>query len=79
NELGTPVSNVFDDVYFSNESGLDETQFVFLHNNQLPERWQQLPKRCFHVIETGFGTGLNFLVAWHNFRQALAATPTMRC
>ena len=42
NEQGTPVSNVFDDVYFSNESGLDETQFVFLHNNQLPERWQQL-------------------------------------
>ncbi|ALZ77768.1 bifunctional tRNA (5-methylaminomethyl-2-thiouridine)(34)-methyltransferase MnmD/FAD-dependent 5-carboxymethylaminomethyl-2-thiouridine(34) oxidoreductase MnmC [Rheinheimera sp. F8] len=79
NEQGTPVSNVFDDVYFSNESGLDETQFVFLHNNQLPERWQQLPKRCFHVIETGFGTGLNFLVCWQAFRQFRAAHPEARC
>lgn len=79
NEQGTPVSNVFDDVYFSNESGLDETQFVFLHNNQLPERWQQLPKRCFHVIETGFGTGLNFLVCWQAFRQFRAAHPQARC
>ena len=79
NEQGTPVSNVFDDVYFSNESGLDETQFVFLHNNQLPERWHQLPKRCFHVIETGFGTGLNFLVCWQAFRQFRAAHPAARC
>lgn len=79
NEQGTPVSNVFDDVYFSNESGLDETQFVFLHNNQLPERWQLLPKRCFHVIETGFGTGLNFLVCWQAFREFRAAQPQAVC
>ena len=79
NEQGTPVSNVFDDVYFSNESGLDETQFVFLHNNQLPERWHQLPKRCFHVIETGFGTGLNFLVCWQAFRQFRATHPAAHC
>lgn len=79
NEQGTPVSNVFDDVYFSNESGLDETQFVFLHNNQLPERWQQLAKRCFHVIETGFGTGLNFLVCWQAFREFRAAQPDAIC
>ncbi|MDZ7867679.1 MAG: bifunctional tRNA (5-methylaminomethyl-2-thiouridine)(34)-methyltransferase MnmD/FAD-dependent 5-carboxymethylaminomethyl-2-thiouridine(34) oxidoreductase MnmC [Rheinheimera sp.] len=79
NEQGTPVSNLFDDVYFSNESGLDETQFVFLHNNQLPERWQQLAKRCFHVIETGFGTGLNFLVCWQAFRQFRAAQPEATC
>ncbi len=79
NEQGTPVSNVFDDVYFSNESGLDETLFVFLHNNQLPERWHFLPKRCFHVIETGFGTGLNFLVCWQAFRQFRAANPAAVC
>lgn len=79
NEQGTPVSNVFDDVYFSNESGLDETQFVFLHNNHLPGRWQQLPKRCFHVIETGFGTGLNFLVCWQAFREFRAAQPQAAC
>lgn len=79
NEQGTPVSGVFDDVYFSNESGLDETQYVFLQNNQLPQRWSELAKQCFHVIETGFGTGLNFLVCWQAFRQFRAAHPTASC
>ena len=79
NDQGTPVSDLFGDVYFSNESGLEETQYVFLQQNGLPERWLQHPAAFFHIIETGFGTGLNFLLAWHNFRQALAAAPTMRC
>ncbi len=62
---GTPVSRQFDDVYFSEKGGLEETEHVFLHNNSLPERWQG----CDHFViaETGFGTGLNFLVtmnAW---------------
>jgi len=79
NDQGTPVSDLFGDVYFSNESGLEETQYVFLQQNGLPERWLQHPAEFFHIVETGFGTGLNFLLAWYNFRQALAATPTMRC
>lgn len=79
NDQGTPVSDLFGDVYFSNESGLEETQYVFLQQNGLPERWLQHPAAFFHIIETGFGTGLNFLLAWHNFRQAVAAAPTMRC
>lgn len=79
NDQGTPVSDLFGDVYFSNESGLEETQYVFLQQNGLPERWLQHPVEFFHIIETGFGTGLNFLLAWHNFRQALAAAPAMRC
>ncbi len=79
NDQGTPVSDLFGDVYFSNESGLEETQYVFLQQNGLPDRWLQHPAEYFHIIETGFGTGLNFLLAWHNFRQALAAAPTMRC
>ncbi|RVU40532.1 bifunctional tRNA (5-methylaminomethyl-2-thiouridine)(34)-methyltransferase MnmD/FAD-dependent 5-carboxymethylaminomethyl-2-thiouridine(34) oxidoreductase MnmC [Rheinheimera riviphila] len=79
NDQGTPVSDLFGDVYFSNESGLEETQYVFLRQNGLPERWLQHPAEFFHIIETGFGTGLNFLLAWHNFRQALAASPAMRC
>lgn len=79
NDQGTPVSDLFGDVYFSNESGLEETQYVFLQQNGLPERWLQHPVAFFHIIETGFGTGLNFLLAWHNFRQAMAAAPDMRC
>lgn len=68
NEQGTPVSDLFDDVYFSNESGLEETRYVFLQQNGLPERWAQHQAGFFHIIETGFGTGLNFLLAWHHFR-----------
>ncbi|WP_428771723.1 bifunctional tRNA (5-methylaminomethyl-2-thiouridine)(34)-methyltransferase MnmD/FAD-dependent 5-carboxymethylaminomethyl-2-thiouridine(34) oxidoreductase MnmC [Vibrio sp.] len=72
NEAGTPVSDQFDDVYFSNVNGLEETRYVFLTQNQLPERWQQFDQRRFVIAETGFGTGLNFLAAWQwfdHFRQ----------
>ena len=67
---GLPVSSQFDDVYFSKNSGIDETRFVFLHHNHLPERWQTLPEGAvFTIAETGFGTGLNFLAAWQAWRQ----------
>ena len=79
NEQGTPVSDLFGDVYFSNESGLEETQYVFLQQNGLPDRWLQHEAASFHIIETGFGTGLNFLLAWHHFELAVAASPLMRC
>lgn len=42
-ENSLPVSSEFDDVYFSKASGLEETRYVFLQHNQLPERWQSFP------------------------------------
>ncbi|MBO1106817.1 bifunctional tRNA (5-methylaminomethyl-2-thiouridine)(34)-methyltransferase MnmD/FAD-dependent 5-carboxymethylaminomethyl-2-thiouridine(34) oxidoreductase MnmC [Plesiomonas shigelloides] len=69
NEQGTPVSAEFDDVYFSNQNGLEETRYVFLSGNQLPERWLHHPADRFIVAETGFGTGLNFLTLWQSFRE----------
>lgn len=72
NEQGTPVASEFDDVYFSNANGLEETRYVFIDNNQLTERWSQHESECFVVAETGFGTGLNFLacvLAFVHFRQ----------
>ena len=69
-EHGQPVSNQFDDVYFSNASGLAESQHVFIQHNQLLERFAALEDRATFVIgETGFGTGLNFLSAWQCFNQ----------
>ncbi|WP_169726031.1 bifunctional tRNA (5-methylaminomethyl-2-thiouridine)(34)-methyltransferase MnmD/FAD-dependent 5-carboxymethylaminomethyl-2-thiouridine(34) oxidoreductase MnmC [Aestuariibacter salexigens] len=62
NQQGTPVSDEFDDVYFSNANGIEETQYVFLNNNDLPARWLQCQAKNFVIAETGFGTGLNFLV-----------------
>ena len=69
NEAGIPVSNQFDDVYFSNVNGLEETRYVFLKQNHLPERWQEYDQRRFVIAETGFGTGLNFLAVWQWFDQ----------
>ena len=73
-DQGLPRSRVFDDVYFSNLSGLDETRYVFLEQNALRERFAALPVGGKLVIgETGFGTGLNFLCAWQLFEQHAVA------
>lgn len=69
NEAGTPVSDHFDDVYFSNVNGLEETRYVFLQQNHLPQRWVEADQRRFVIGETGFGTGLNFLAVWQWFEQ----------
>ncbi len=75
NEQGTPVSEFFDDVYFSNDDGLNETRYVFLGGNQIPARFSTHPNDLFIVAETGFGTGLNFLTLWQAFDRALAEDP----
>lgn len=67
-EQSQPISSNFDDVYFSRANGIEETGYVFMAQNSLPERWNAFSdddsdSRCFTIGETGFGTGLNFLVA----------------
>ena len=66
NDQGLPVSQQFDDPYFSVENGLEESRYVFLKHNHLPQRWKDHSGE-FHIIETGFGTGLNFLMTWQSF------------
>lgn len=51
----------FNDIYFSTEDGLQETEYVFIEHNQLKQRFAQPNLNHFTIIETGFGTGLNFL------------------
>lgn len=75
NEVGTPVSGQFDDVYFSNVNGLEESRYVFLKQNLLPDRWQTFDQRRFAIAETGFGTGLNFLAVWQCFEKYRAEFP----
>ncbi|WP_193069264.1 bifunctional tRNA (5-methylaminomethyl-2-thiouridine)(34)-methyltransferase MnmD/FAD-dependent 5-carboxymethylaminomethyl-2-thiouridine(34) oxidoreductase MnmC [Pseudomonas sp. K5] len=73
-DQGRPHSRVFDDVYFSDQSGLEETRYVFLEQNRLQARFAALPAGGRLVIgETGFGTGLNFLCAWQLFEQHAVA------
>ncbi|WP_248805757.1 bifunctional tRNA (5-methylaminomethyl-2-thiouridine)(34)-methyltransferase MnmD/FAD-dependent 5-carboxymethylaminomethyl-2-thiouridine(34) oxidoreductase MnmC [Pseudomonas sp. MWU13-2100] len=67
-DQGRPHSRVFDDVYFSDLSGLEETRYVFIEQNRLKERFAALgPSDRLVIGETGFGTGLNFLCAWQLF------------
>jgi tRNA 5-methylaminomethyl-2-thiouridine biosynthesis bifunctional protein len=61
---GVPRSRQFDDLYFSTLSGIAETEYVFLAGNKLAERWQNAKPGRFTIVETGFGSGLNFLVCW---------------
>ncbi|MCE1497447.1 bifunctional tRNA (5-methylaminomethyl-2-thiouridine)(34)-methyltransferase MnmD/FAD-dependent 5-carboxymethylaminomethyl-2-thiouridine(34) oxidoreductase MnmC [Enterobacter hormaechei] len=75
NAEGTPVSRDFDDVYFSNDNGLEETRYVFLEGNHLGTRFPEHPRRLFVVAESGFGTGLNFLTLWQAFDCFRAAYP----
>lgn len=60
-----PVSQRFDDPYFSLENGLEETAYVFLDGNDLPARFHD----GFHIAELGFGTGLNLLAALKLWRD----------
>lgn len=81
NDQGTPVSRAFDDLYFSNQNGLEETRYVFLGGNNLPARFTEHPRELFITAETGFGTGLNFLTLWQafdHFRQQHPQAPLQR-
>lgn len=58
-------SKQFDDIYYSRDDGPAESEYVFLQGNGLPVAWQQRAHFC--IVETGFGSGLNFLLtldAW---------------
>ncbi|MFO1392026.1 MAG: bifunctional tRNA (5-methylaminomethyl-2-thiouridine)(34)-methyltransferase MnmD/FAD-dependent 5-carboxymethylaminomethyl-2-thiouridine(34) oxidoreductase MnmC [Agitococcus sp.] len=74
---GLPYSNTFDDIYFSPQDGLAETDYVFLQGNRLSQRFEQLPaQHSFTIAETGFGTGLNFLATWQLWQQTSKQTNT---
>ncbi len=67
---GTLRSVSFDDIYYSPDDGLAETQHVFIDGNALPSRLNAHPKgQPFVIGELGFGTGLNVLAACASHEQ----------
>lgn len=66
NEAGEPVSTQFEDTYYSKANGQAETDFVFIRCNDLPERWAN--GDGLKIGELGFGTGLNFLETWRQWK-----------
>lgn len=79
NEHNTPESKDFGDLYFSNRSGVEECDYVFINGNRLWQRWLITRQSCFHIAETGFGTGLNFFRVAQLFMQFRLANPTHTC
>jgi len=65
---------LFQDIYFSRDDGIAESSHVFLSQNRLESRWRTLsPGAHFVIGETGFGTGLNFLLARALFERCAPA------
>lgn len=64
-----PVSVAYDDPFYSRRDGRAECRHVFLGGNGLPQRWQS-DAAMFVIAELGFGTGLNMLETWHQWRAA---------
>jgi tRNA 5-methylaminomethyl-2-thiouridine biosynthesis bifunctional protein len=67
---GQPFSEQFDDVYFSRDQGVAETEHVFIAANDLPQAWQG--RKTFCIGETGFGSGLNFVITVQHWLQTSA-------
>lgn len=73
---GTPRSTRFNDRYRSTDGpgGWAQARQVFLHGcgliaedgSEHPSTWAR--QASWHILETGFGLGLNFLATWHAWR-----------
>jgi len=66
NAESTPLSQAFDDYYYSTDGAIAESSYVFIKHNDLENRFEQAcsdtDATVFRIAETGFGTGLNFLL-----------------
>ncbi len=68
---GTPRSGRTDDVYFSVDGGVAETRHVFIGGIDATTVWPST--RHVRIGELGFGTGLNFLVTWHDWIRSASS------
>lgn len=70
---GLPFSRQYEDIYHSSASGIEQSRYVFVDGNNLISRWSSKVQCAqFTIAETGFGTGLNFLLTWHLWEQYAA-------
>jgi len=59
---GTPYCQRFDDIYFDSASGYQQSETVFIKANDITKQLIACNNDTFTIAETGFGTGLNFLL-----------------
>ena len=77
-ENGAPYSLQFDDIYFDTDEGFLQSEAVFVKGNHIFERLKKLPTH-FTIAETGFGTGLNFLLTLACFQELSAEVGLENC
>ncbi|MDP2057959.1 MAG: bifunctional tRNA (5-methylaminomethyl-2-thiouridine)(34)-methyltransferase MnmD/FAD-dependent 5-carboxymethylaminomethyl-2-thiouridine(34) oxidoreductase MnmC, partial [Thiobacillus sp.] len=63
---GVPYSAAYGDIYHSADGGAGQARHVYLQGCGLPAAWAH--RASFVMLETGFGTGLNFLTTWAAWR-----------
>jgi len=64
---GTPYSEQFNDIYFDSKSGYQQSEDIFIHGNDINNKLHQV-NDTFVIAETGFGTGLNFLLTLQSYQ-----------
>lgn len=67
-EALTPSACHFDDIYYSRDDAVGEVKHVFLEGINAPAIWHEAP--LFTLAETGFGSGLNFLLTWQAWQSS---------
>lgn len=78
---GSPFSTQFDDIYFDTEDGCSQSEDIFINGNDIRQRLLKSDSD-FTIAETGFGTGLNFLLTLQLFMSLaqehdIAELPTL--
>ena len=69
-EGNKPYSNIYKDLFFSNDGAFEECEHVYIRGNKLQERWRNLGVgQQFSIGELGFGAGLNFLHSWRKWLE----------
>ena len=72
----TPISKHFDDVYYSPTNATQESHYNFLEGTNVASRFYATDN--IHVGETGFGTGLNFILTLKEFLEKSAVGCTLQ-
>jgi tRNA 5-methylaminomethyl-2-thiouridine biosynthesis bifunctional protein len=65
---GSPYSTLFGDIYFDTNNGVSQSECIFINGNNIQTRLEKYPDN-FVIAETGFGTGLNFLLTLQIFQK----------
>lgn len=66
---GSPFCQRFNDIYFDIDDAQQQSETVFIETNKIVDKLI-LSNNTFTIAETGFGTGLNFILTLKAYQQA---------